>query len=52
MHYKTLLSPYGYMKSLEIYENYHSVLSGKKTTFLQYYINSEPYMAYYPKWLK
>jgi hypothetical protein len=34
------------MKSQEIYENFiHSVLSGKKLTFLHYYFNSEPYMA-------
>jgi hypothetical protein len=53
MHYKTPLSHNGYMKSLENYENFiHSVLSGKKQTFLQNNFNSEPYKAYYPKWLK
>ncbi len=51
MHYKTLFSHNGQMKSLEIYENYITLFYLEKN-FLQSYINSEPYMAYYPKWLK
>ncbi len=52
MHCKTILSHNGYMKSLGIYENYITLSSLEKTNFLLNYINSEPYMAYYPKWLK
>ncbi len=48
MHYKTLFSR---MKSLEFYEIYITLFFLEKT-FWQYYINSEPCHAYYPKWLK
>jgi hypothetical protein len=50
MHYKTLFSHNGYMKSLEFYdEKYISLFYQEKTNFLKYYINAEPCM---PKWLK
>ncbi len=50
MHYKTPFSHNGYMKSLEFYENYITLFClKKKTQFLQYHINSEPCVAYYPK---
>jgi hypothetical protein len=45
MHYKKPLSHNGYMKSLEIYKNYITLSCLEKKTFLQHYINSEPYMA-------
>jgi hypothetical protein len=45
-HYKTPFSINGYMKSLEIYENYIALFCLKKTNFL---INSDPCMTYYPK---
>ncbi len=34
------------MKSLEIYENYITLFCMEKKTFWQYYIDSEPCMAY------
>ncbi len=40
------------MKSLEIYDKTTSLCPVWKKNILQYYINSETYMAYYPKWLK
>jgi hypothetical protein len=52
MHYKTPLSHNGYMKSLEMYENYITLSWLEKQTFLQYHINSEPYIVNYPKWFK
>ncbi len=52
MHYKTTFSHNGYMKSLEFYDNYITLCCTKKTHFFQYYNDSEPCMAYYPKWLK
>jgi hypothetical protein len=53
MHYRTPFSHKGYMKNLEIYENYIALSClERKITFWQDYINSEPCMAYYPKWLK
>ncbi len=39
-------------KSGILWKLHHSVLCEKKTTFWQYYINSEPCMTYNPKWLK
>jgi hypothetical protein len=54
MLYKTPYSHNDYIKSLEFCENHithHPVLSGKKN-FFKLFINSEPYMAYYPKLLK
>jgi hypothetical protein len=39
-------------KSGILWKLHLSVLFGKKQYFWQYYINSEPCMAYYPKWLK
>ncbi len=35
------------MESLEIYENHITQFCLEKINFLQYYINSEPFMAYY-----
>ncbi len=53
MHYETPFLHNGYMKSLEFYENYITLFwLEKRQTFWQYYINSKPCMAYYPKWLK
>ena len=53
MHYKTPLSHNGYTWKVWKFMKTTSVCPvWKKTNFLQYYINSEPYMAYYPKWLK
>jgi hypothetical protein len=49
MQHKTPFSHNGYMKSLEIYENFINLFCLEKKTFLQYYTNSEPFMAYYPK---
>ncbi len=45
MHYKT---PTSRMKSIELHENYCTSLSSvwKKETIFQYYINSEPCIAY------
>ncbi len=52
MHYKIPFAHNGYMKNQEIYENYITLFwVEKKQTFWQYYINPEPCMAYYPKWL-
>ncbi len=39
MHYKTPFSHNGYMKSLEIYENYITLFCLEKQTFWQDYIN-------------
>ncbi len=47
MHYKTPLSHNGYMKSLEIYENYIT-LSCLEKLFYSIIVNSELYLAYYP----
>jgi hypothetical protein len=47
MHYKTPFSCKGYLKSLEFYENYITLFCLKKKTFWQYYINSEPCMAWH-----
>ncbi len=52
MHYKTPFSHNGFIKSLEFYEKYITLFYLEKKNFLKYYINSEPCMAYYPKWLK
>jgi hypothetical protein len=52
MHYITRFSHNGYMKSLEFYENNITLFYLEKNNFLKYYINLEPRMAYYPKWLK
>jgi hypothetical protein len=53
MYYKTPFSHKVYIKSLEIYEKYITLFClEKKQTFSQYYIISEPCMAYYSKWLK
>ncbi len=53
MHYKTPFSHNGYMIGLEFYENYITLFCLEiKKTFWKYYINSEPCMAYFQKWLK
>ncbi len=45
------MHPFHKTPTWNLWKLHHSVLSGKKQTFLQYNINTEPCMAYYPKWL-
>jgi hypothetical protein len=53
VHFQTIKHPHNsYMKNMEFYENYITLVCLEKQTFWQYHINLEPWcMAYYPKWL-